>query len=96
VKTQRKGVSGLSLSISKAIVETFGGKIGVECPTEGGSLFYIELIRPIQEPVGRKIDLLRWWESGTYFPDFSLRRMTMRLNIVKICSRSPTLLAAIT
>lgn len=46
VKTQRKGGSGLGLSISKAIVEAFGGKIGVECPAEGGSLFYIEL--PVQ------------------------------------------------
>ena len=45
VKTQRKGGGDLGLSISKAIVETFGGKIGVECPAEGGSLFYIELIR---------------------------------------------------
>lgn len=46
VKTQCKGGSGLGLSISKAIVETLGGKIGVECPAEGGGLFYIEL--PVQ------------------------------------------------
>lgn len=46
VKARRKGGSGLGLSISKAIAEAFGGKIGVECPVEGGSVFYIEL--PVQ------------------------------------------------
>jgi hypothetical protein len=49
-----------------------------------------------QESVGLGIDLLPWWESGLYFPDFSLRRMTMRLKILKICSRSPTMLATVT
>lgn len=42
-KTRVKGGSGLGLSISKAIVEAFGGNIGVDCPATGGSLFYIEL-----------------------------------------------------
>jgi len=43
VEARRRGGSGLGLSISKAIVEAFGGRIGVECPPEGGSLFYIEM-----------------------------------------------------
>jgi hypothetical protein len=45
--------------------------------------------------------VVRWWESGpsplaALSPDFSLRRMTMRLEIVKICSRAHTMLATIT
>ncbi|MDP1950438.1 MAG: hypothetical protein Q8K59_04960, partial [Nitrosomonas sp.] len=31
--------------------------------------------------------------SGSYYPDFSLHRMTMRLKIRPICPRFPTLLA---
>ena len=38
-----KGGSGLGLSIAKAITEAFGGTIGVECPVEGGSVFFLNL-----------------------------------------------------
>ncbi len=33
---------------------------------------------------------LQQWESGPYFTDFSLRIPDMRVEIVKICARSPT------
>ncbi len=38
-----KGGSGLGLSIAKAITEAFGGDIGVQCPAEGGSVFFLDL-----------------------------------------------------
>ena len=47
------------------------------------------------EPVGLRNNLLRWWESGPNIPDFSLRRPTMRLKIMTICPRSPTVLVTI-
>jgi len=33
---------------------------------------------------------LQRWESGPYFADFSLHIPDMRVEIVKICPRSPT------
>lgn len=51
----KKG-SGLGLSISKAIVEKFGGVIGFNSPSGGGTTFYLELpqgeapIRPRNSP----------------------------------------------
>jgi hypothetical protein len=47
------------------------------------------------------MDLLRRRESGpaplaTRCADFSLRSLTVRLEIVKICSRSPAMLATFT
>jgi hypothetical protein len=33
---------------------------------------------------------LQRWESGPYFTDFSLHIPDMRVKIVKICARSPT------
>jgi signal transduction histidine kinase len=35
--------TGLGLSISHGIVERHGGKLSVECPPEGGTVFRIEL-----------------------------------------------------
>ena len=49
-----------------------------------------------QEPVGFRIDLLRWRESEPWFLDISLHSITMRLDIVKPCASSHTMLATIT
>ncbi len=40
-------------------------------------------------------NLLRQWDSGSYFLNFSLHSLAMRLKIEKIRSRSPTWLATI-
>lgn len=40
---RRKGGTGLGLSIAKAIVEAFGGRIGVSDRSGGGSVFWLEL-----------------------------------------------------
>lgn len=38
-----KGGSGLGLAISKALVDAHDGDVGVECPPEGGCVFWFEL-----------------------------------------------------
>ena len=38
-----KGGSGLGLAISKALVDAHEGDVGVECPPEGGCVFWFEL-----------------------------------------------------
>ncbi|MEX0912763.1 MAG: ATP-binding protein, partial [Gemmatimonadota bacterium] len=35
--------TGLGLALSKAFVEMMGGRIGLDCPSDGGSIFWIEL-----------------------------------------------------
>jgi len=46
-----------------------------------------------QESVEHKINLLRQWDSGSYFLKFSSHRLAMRIKIEKIRVRSPTRLA---
>lgn len=46
-----------------------------------------------QEFVGHKTNLLRQWENGSYFLNFSLHRLAIPLKIEKIRARSPTRLA---
>ncbi|MCI0601891.1 PAS domain S-box protein [bacterium] len=43
LSSRQKGGSGLGLSITKAIVEKFGGKIGFETYTNAGTTFYFDL-----------------------------------------------------
>ncbi len=48
-----------------------------------------------QESVGHKTNLLRQWDNGSYFLNFSLYSLAMRLKIERIRTRSPTRLATI-
>ena len=47
------------------------------------------------EPAGLKTNLLRQWDNGSYFLNFSLHSLAMRLKIKKTCTRSPTWLVTI-
>lgn len=42
-RTARKDSTGLGLFIIKTIVEAHGGRVGVRCPPEGGSVFEVRL-----------------------------------------------------
>jgi hypothetical protein len=44
---------------------------------------------PVGQPVGPRMMRLQRCESGPYFADFSLHIPDMRVEIVKICPRSP-------
>jgi len=46
---RRFGGAGLGLAISQRLCELMGGRIGVDAPPEGGSLFWIELPLPPAE-----------------------------------------------
>lgn len=56
--TKQEGL-GMGLSISRAIVESFGGRIGVENRTEGGAIFRVLLPRNISVSAGRSIGAAR-------------------------------------
>lgn len=47
---------GLGLAIVKNLVETQGGRVGADFPSEGGSIFWFEL-RAVAEPAGELIRL---------------------------------------
>ncbi|MBW2091277.1 MAG: PAS domain S-box protein [Deltaproteobacteria bacterium] len=50
--TKRVGYgTGLGLSLSKNIIELYGGSLSFECPPEGGTTFIIEVPREAEEPV---------------------------------------------
>jgi PAS domain S-box-containing protein len=54
--SRQKGGTGLGLSIVKQIVERFGGQIGFDDASGGGTVFYVEL-PPWDGTVGGEIDI---------------------------------------
>ncbi|NJL57929.1 ATP-binding protein, partial [bacterium] len=41
--TGQESSTGLGLWIVKSLVELMNGSVGVECPPDGGSIFWVEL-----------------------------------------------------
>ena len=48
--TEGENSTGLGLWIVKHLVTLLNGQVGVECPPEGGSIFWIELPAPAYSP----------------------------------------------